>query len=265
MKKFTKKDLINKLGFTEEESKLIMDAQNEFPELLTDSSQKVSSVKKLYDTLGLEKAHWSRWTKKNIYENEFFLENIDWWGFTIEVNGNETVDFTVSLDFAKHLAMVVRNHNGHKIRNYFILMEKAVKRNIDWIEVREPQKQGYKDMCSAIKQNYEETHDGKECNKFLYSTNADMINLALFGYKSKQMKELLDLEYEEQLRENLRIEANKALANLQMLNESLNYDNIDFQTRRKVIESTCQRKYIGLRMRVVSEFNKEIANFPKES
>ena len=41
MKKFTKKDLIKKLGMTDEKAKLIMKAQNEFPELLCEDNKSI--------------------------------------------------------------------------------------------------------------------------------------------------------------------------------------------------------------------------------
>ena len=70
MKKFTKKDLINKLGISEERAKLIIKAQNEFPELLCEDNESIiNSARELYLKLGMDYKHWSRWYNKNIVSN----------------------------------------------------------------------------------------------------------------------------------------------------------------------------------------------------
>ena len=260
MKKFTKKVLMERLDFTEDEAKVIMEAQRMFPELLVDDEKMyIESLRNLYSQLGIDKSNWSRWTKKNVKENEFFLENKDWWGFVIMTNGNKTEDFKVTIEFAKNLAMTVKNENGHMIRRYFILMEKAVKKMSDWLLIRNPQKQGYKDMSKAVKYNYMQLHNGEEPNQFIYIHNADMVNLALLGHKSKSMKELLEVQYDDALRDHVTLEVNKALYELQQLNENLLYSNVDFKTRKMIIETTVRTKYAGLRIRFTSEFAKELS------
>lgn len=260
MKKFTKKVLMERLDFTEDDAKLIMKAQGQFPELLTeDEDMYIESLRNLYLQLDMEKSHWARWVKRNVKENEFFLENQAWWGYTREVNGNETEDFKVTIEFAKHLCMTTKNKSGHMIRQYFILMEKAVKKMSDWLLIRNPQKQGYKDMSKAVKYNYMQLHNGEEPNQFIYINNADMVNLALLGHKSKAMKELLEVEYEDALRDHLTLEVNKALYELQQLNENLLYSNVDFKTRKMIVETTVRTKYTGVRIRFTSEFAKELS------
>ena len=167
-------------------------------------------------------------------------------------------NYKIIIDSAKEICMMENTDNGKLCRKYFILMEKTVKDMQNWIIVREPQKEGYKFMCKAIDKNYKVLHDGNEPNKFIYSNNADMINLAMFGYKSKKMKQILEVEYNEPLRDNLVFEANKALYELQQLNENLLYSNIDFQTRKEIIKNTCNIKYMDIRTRIISEFCKEI-------
>ena len=94
-----------------------------------EQGRKVVSARELYLGLGLNKAHWKRWSEQNIIQNGFFKENIDWVGFTIMVNGNETQDFAISLEFAKHIAMMARTEKSHDYRNYFIECERKVKVN----------------------------------------------------------------------------------------------------------------------------------------
>jgi len=85
------------------------------------------SARDLYLGLGLASAVWSRWSQSNIVENEFFSENTDWVGFNIMMNGNETRDFAVTIEFAKHIAMMARTQKAHEYRNYFIECENKAK------------------------------------------------------------------------------------------------------------------------------------------
>jgi phage anti-repressor protein len=82
------------------------------------------SARDLYIGLNLSLAHWAKWSNNNIVKNTFFAENMDWVGFTLEVNGNETRDFAVSVEMAKHLAMMAKTPKAHDYRNYFIECEK---------------------------------------------------------------------------------------------------------------------------------------------
>lgn len=84
------------------------------------------SARELYFALELNKTHWKRWYEKNIINNEFFVEARDWVGFAIMANGNETIDFTITLEMAKHLAMMSRTKKSHEIRNYFIDCEQYI-------------------------------------------------------------------------------------------------------------------------------------------
>lgn len=87
---------------------------------------KFVSAKKLYVGLGLGKGDWSRWYPRNIQENDFFKENEDWVGFGVMLNGNNTLDFDISIDFAKHIAMMAHTEKSHDYRNYFINCEKEL-------------------------------------------------------------------------------------------------------------------------------------------
>jgi anti-repressor protein len=95
----------------------------------TIGAQAVQSVlaRDLYLGLGLAKANWSQWLKINIEQNEFFAENKDWVGFMSNMNGNETRDFAITIDFAKHIAMMAKTERAHLYRNYFLECEKQVR------------------------------------------------------------------------------------------------------------------------------------------
>ena len=274
MKKFTKKDLINKLGMSEERAKLIMKAQNEFPELLTSEGEGfIIDGRFLFEKLRLNetKTKFVDWIKTNL-ENTGMEEEEDFIRFkTKNPNGGRpSEEYTLTLECAKEIAMVTgatprMNKETKELsklcRKYFIYLEEAIKDMDNWMIIREPEKQGHKEMCEIIDKQYQKTHEGEKPNFYIYTNNSDMLNLCLFGYKSKQMKSILDVEYSESLRDNLVSEANKCLYELQQLNSNLLLSNLDFKTRKLIIENTCKERYMDIRVKIISEFNEEIKNF----
>jgi len=93
-----------------------------------DAVQSVSA-NELYLKLGMDSNQWSRWNKRNIENNEWFLENVEWVLFDINVEnstGRPLKDFAISLRFAQHIAMMARTLKGHEYRNYLIDCEKQL-------------------------------------------------------------------------------------------------------------------------------------------
>ena len=248
MKKFTKQFLKEVLQFTEGEIKLTMKVQRTFPELLVNEGEYIESARHLYLELGLNEKNWSRWVNKNIKDNEFFLENKDWWVLfakkTTEKGGQKAEDYKISLEFAKHLSMMQRTENSHKIRCYFILMEKAIKGIKEHELIREPEKLGYKEM----KQNIADWCDRNGYDKTIetfYTREANLLNESLFGMSALEIKMYLGYK-DRETREHLEVEHNKALYQLQMVNSSLLMANLDFETRKQIIKETCKNKYKDL-------------------
>ena len=98
-------------------------------ELIGGVSVQAVMAKELYTGLQLSKSHWKRWYEKSILKNKFFIENSDWVGFATMVNGNESFDFIVTIDFAKHLALMSNSPKAHVYRNYLINLEKHIAEN----------------------------------------------------------------------------------------------------------------------------------------
>jgi phage anti-repressor protein len=275
LKKFAKKELIQRLGMSEELAKKVMDAQRRFPSLLTTEEQEGFPIdgETLCNELGV-KDHFTKWLLENRTDDNGKIKSQ---GKLIKYRCIEGVDYhlgesptvskgtpkkiiSLNLHTAKKIAMRQNNDQGDLICDYFIILEEAIKDMDKWYEARHPEKMGYKSMCAMLEKQYMDSHDGKKPNFHIYTNNADMINLCMFGKKSKEMKQILDVEYEDLLRDSLTTQANKAISEVQLLNENLVLSNVDFQTRKQIITNTCNAKYMDIRVKVVSEFHKELMN-----
>ena len=95
--------------------------------MLMNGCQAVSALE-MYIALGLSTSQWQRWYKRNITNSEFFTQDVDYQIFRHNVEkshrGRPTQDFIISLDMAKHLAMMARTKRSHELRQYFIETEK---------------------------------------------------------------------------------------------------------------------------------------------
>lgn len=94
-------------------------------------SQGRTTAKRLYEFLELDKSHYNRWCKKNIIDNQFAEENMDYWVFAIKgenlKGGRPTQDYKLTASFAKKLAMASGSPRGEEARNYFLRTEDALK------------------------------------------------------------------------------------------------------------------------------------------
>lgn len=109
--------------------------QTPLEEALGIDEEGMTTARKLYEFLELDPTHYSRWAKKNIYENDFADINIDY--FPLAINGergsfggfnpNQTRDYKITGRFAKKLAMASRSPKGEQVRDYFIAVEQRAK------------------------------------------------------------------------------------------------------------------------------------------
>jgi phage anti-repressor protein len=98
-------------------------------EKIGNSSVNSVSARDLHKALGLAKDQFNRWIQRNLLNNKFFRENIDFATIrlTVELPNNgyrEVTDYILTIDTAKHLTMLSQTEKAHQIRNYFIEIEK---------------------------------------------------------------------------------------------------------------------------------------------
>lgn len=92
----------------------------------------MTTLRNLYEFLGLNLSHYSSWCKRNILNNPFATEGIDYIPFrpdseNIKIGGRPTTDYKLTSDFAKQLSMTVKNERGQEARKYFIACEQGLK------------------------------------------------------------------------------------------------------------------------------------------
>lgn len=89
------------------------------------------SARELYLGLGLSSSQWSRWVDTNILNNEYFSQGIDFVQLDTKSSANSPnppKDFAITIEMAKHLAMMARTDKSHEYRKYFIELEKRTHR-----------------------------------------------------------------------------------------------------------------------------------------
>lgn len=91
----------------------------------------MTSLKNLYEFLEINSSNYSKWCKRNIINNPFATENIDYIPIRLEnenhTGGRPTYDYMLTSDFAKQLSMTVKNERGQEARKYFIACEQGLK------------------------------------------------------------------------------------------------------------------------------------------
>lgn len=83
----------------------------------------------------LKPANFSHWCRRNITNNEFAEENIDFIRFVFKdetpTGGKvERVDFKLTSKFARKLSMTQKNHKGEIARDYFTTLEDKKKEEV---------------------------------------------------------------------------------------------------------------------------------------
>ncbi|WP_163279205.1 antA/AntB antirepressor family protein [Clostridium sporogenes] len=259
-KAFEELDIINKFKKTKEEWELINKYQKTFPQLLINNTDDfVIDGETLCKELGI-KSNFTDWLLRPQKGKEGKLirykckENIDYIctsgkSETQRKNGQKGISIkniiTLSLNCAKKIAMRQNNDNGDLVCDYFILMENVLKDHEIWTLIREPEKDGWNEMKSyirewCIKRNYDEK------DNYFYIREANMLNEALTGFTAIGIRNIKQV-YDNQTRDNLDSITNNALSSLQKVNISLLIANMDFEKRKEIIEDTCKTQYIHIK------------------
>lgn len=143
---------------------------------------------------------FSNWIKDRI-EEYGFLEGIDYIVFAKSgenpKGGRPQKEYTLTINTAKELSMVERNHEGRRARRYFIDCERRLAivapeqqavAVAHWQAQREVAKDYHGLMCRALQQA--RTKVGKETKAYHYSNELNMLNRLVLGVDAKHWAEL---------------------------------------------------------------------------
>lgn len=92
----------------------------------------MTTVKRLFDFLGMSRNNYSRWYKTNITDNQFAEEGIDYFPFLTneECGGQASYDCKITANFAKKLSMQSKTAKGEQARQYFLKVEDKLKETV---------------------------------------------------------------------------------------------------------------------------------------
>lgn len=116
----------------------------------------MTTVKKLYDFLEMDKSHYSRWVKANIVDNEFATENEDYFYSPSMANensrGNFADDYRLTAHFAKKLSMKGNGERAEQAREYFARLEEKVKQKAIDLSQLSPELQMFQKIFNSVAQ-----------------------------------------------------------------------------------------------------------------
>lgn len=104
--------------------------------------------------------------------------------------------------------------------------EENVRKSLDWDFKRNLTKINYRIHTDAVKQNLIPKRVTKEQEKQIYASEADLLNVALFGMTAKTWKEI-NKDKDGNIRDYADISQLVCLSNLENLNSILIKDNVD--------------------------------------
>lgn len=101
-------------------------------------AQGMTTATKLYEFLELNPSNYSKWFKKNIIENQFAEEKVDYFRFVLKYESGddfikERQDAHLTASFAKKLSMTSKSPKGEVARNYFVGVENGAKKLVQQV------------------------------------------------------------------------------------------------------------------------------------
>lgn len=229
--KFTKRQLLEQCGFESSEAKTILEYQKKLPILVESDFSTDFSVNSyvLWEQLGNPQGKFSNWIKRKLVNKRLkdsdvlqFSEGKDYITKSQKCDIANTGGFRelstyhLTVDCAKSLSLMENTTYGDLSRHYFILMEKAVKKQVDWELIRNPLRDGYNKMKDALNA-YMNRMIQKDADEWDYKIEANALNIIATGFSAQEIRLFVGCQ-DKVTRDSLTATYNEYLLKLQELN-----------------------------------------------
>ena len=196
-------------GLSDEEISTILEYQALLPILQTQDTDSKVNARDLHKQLnnGWKFTDWI----ENRIKSYRLIGDVDY--FTVSrkyetvknssLQPKETLDYILTLDCAKQLAMVERTDIGTLVRRYFITIEKAFKNRTSWNKNRKNTLINCKELRCALITKREELLNGVPewiTNGNLYSIEFSLLNTVILGMSATQYRQKHSISPNEQIR-----------------------------------------------------------------
>lgn len=206
--KFTEEEL-KQYGLSEDESSTILEYQALLPILQSDKNDSKVNARDLHKQLNSSR-QFTDWIENRIKSYQL-IKDVDYITIsrkyeTVKNSGlqpKQTLDYILTLDCAKQLAMVERTDIGALVRRYFIIIEKAFKNRTNWNKNRKNTLINCKELRSALITKREELLNGLPewiINGNLYSIEFSLLNSVILGMSATQYRKKNNISSNEQIR-----------------------------------------------------------------
>lgn len=206
--KFTE-DELKQYGLSDDEIVTILEYQALLPILQSDENDSKVNARNLHKQLksGRQFTDWIE-NRIEVYQ---LIKDVDYYTVShfyetvknSSLQPKETLDYILTLDCAKQLAMVERTDIGALVRRYFIIIERAFKNRTNWNKNRKNTLINCKELRGALITKREELLNGVPewiTNGNLYSIEFSLLNTVILGMSATQYRKEHNISSNEQIR-----------------------------------------------------------------
>lgn len=250
---FTKEELFQ-YGLSENEITTILDYQALLPVLQSVGDNGTVNARDLHKQLnnGWKFTDWI----ENRIKSYRLIKDVDY--FTIsrkyEIDGftesKDILDYILTLDCAKQLAMVERTDIGALVRRYFITIEKAFKNRTNWNKNRKNTLINCKELKGALITKREKLLNSVPewmTNGNLYLTEFSLLNSVILGMSATQYRNENNISQNEQIRNYFTEDQLDDVERLERYDAQLiiSQEIYSYEERKRILE----REYNSVKLR----------------
>lgn len=193
------------------------------------------------------KSKYADWIKNRIAKYEF-IENIDYVktasqslerASTGAAAAFSFVEYHLSPDMTKQVAMVENSDKGRDVRLYYIDLEKRHADKLIGNKLRSELSLEYRPMTDAIVNSL----DGKEAKFWNFTNEADLINRIAIGCTASKFRKENEVEDKESIRDYFSPAQKTAILALQRANTVYLDDGLSFQERKDKLNTLFNKRH----------------------